>query len=303
MSITTKQPKKTSLDKHHKQPRAVGGKYTDENLVTLSPQEHMKHHGIWREREAEFEELKMLYDNYKSAQVCRMKASNQILAFQRGVDKLTPDTKKFLKEQIDRYEDYEIALGKDIAKWIKKYGKTNPYVASVMSVKFVGPVFAAGLLIYLDIEKAEHPSSFWKYVGIAGPSSERYTKNEASGGNKTLRNALYVWTGGLYKGQKIGSPYLDIILREKDRLEHCEKLMSHRHNGKNYEVRWCDNELPGMKGHRDMAARRKASKYFLADLWFVWRTLADLPTTDLYVKEHLGHESAIIEPKTRGWVF
>ncbi len=294
---------KNLTDKHHTQPRAEGGEYSDGNLVDLSPQDHMLHHGIWREREAEFEELKSLYDDYKSAQVCRMKANNQLLAFQRGVDRLSPDTKAFLREQVVRYEDYETEIGKHIGKWIKAHVKTNPFVASVMSVKFIGPILAAGLLVYIDVEKARHPSSLWKYVGYAGPVSERYTKNTASGGNKTLRNSFYVWTGGLYKGKRIGSPYLDIITVEKERLEHCEKIMSHRHNGKTYDVRWCDNDLPGMKGHRAAAARRKASKYFLADLWFVWRTLAGLGTTDLYVKEHLGHESAIIKPEDRGWKY
>ncbi len=303
MSIPTQHANAAPTDKHHRNPKSKGGKYTDENLTTLSPQEHMQHHGIWREREVEFEELKALYDDYKSAQVSRMKANNQLLAFQRGVDKLSPDTKRFLKNQVGRYEDYETERGQIISKWIKDHVKTNPFIASVMSVKFVGPIFAASLAIYIDIEKARYASSLWKYVGYAGPSSERYTKKETSGGNETVRSACFVWTANLYKGRRIGSPYLDIIVREKERFEHCEKLMSHRHDGKTYQARWCDNELPGMKGHRDMAARRKGAKFFLADLWFVWRTLAGLPTADLYVKEHLGHESAIIDPKARGWRF
>ena len=55
--------------------------------------------------------------------------------------------------------------------------------------------------------------------------------------------------------------------------------------------------------HRDLAAIRKMMKHYLADLWFVMRTIYELPTKDLWIKEHGGHESAIIDPKRRGWEF
>jgi hypothetical protein len=87
----------------------------------------------------------------------------------------------------------------------------------------------------------------------------------------------------------------------KRRLEHSE-LTVDSYNTKGVlikDVMWKDAK----PSHRHGAALRAVAKHFLADYWFVGRTLLGLPTNDLYVKEHLGHQSAIIDPKTRGWKY
>jgi hypothetical protein len=87
----------------------------------------------------------------------------------------------------------------------------------------------------------------------------------------------------------------------KTKLEQSEKMVRERRrgDGKIVEVMWKD----AMPIHRHLAAIRKMMKHFLADLWFVWRTLEGLPTTDLYVREHLGHEGALINPAAHGWTY
>lgn len=297
-------PEDTKLyDTHRFKPKAKGGKYTDDNFNIIAPEDHFKIHGIWKDH-GEFEELKSLLDDFRKVQQQRLRAGNQLLALERGVDILNPETKIFLENQQKVYLDYEKTRISPIAKWLKEHGKDNPFITSVMSVKFVGPILAACLLIDIDITKCLHPSSLWKYYGYAGSSLERYPeKGEAGGGRKQGRATLYVWSVNIVKGERFGSPYADVYRRRKMKTENSKKLTKHRYKGKTYEVEWCNNDIPGIAGHRDMDGRRIAIKYFLADLWFVWRTLAGLSTTDLYVKEHLGHESAIINPKERGWEY
>ena len=295
-------PKDTSLyDTHRLVPRAKGGKYTDKNYVVLTPREHMVLHGIWRDH-GEFEELKSLWDDFKKVQQVRVSMNNQLKAFKRGTDILAPDTAEFLKGQVDALVGQEKDRNKALDVWLKGR-KDNPFIQSILSVKFIGPVTAGAALNYIDISKARYPSSLWKYVGYAGPSAGRYIKGEASGGNETLRSALYVFSANYVKGERFGSPYCEVYRQAKLKYENSKNLVDHRYVKKTHRVMWCSNDVPGMAGHRDAAARRKANKCFLADLWFVWRTLAGLPTADLYVKEHLGHERATINPRERGWVY
>ena len=54
--------------------------------------------------------------------------------------------------------------------------------------------------------------------------------------------------------------------------------------------------------HRHQAAIRKMMKHFLADFWYVWRTLEGLETPMLYPEAKLGH-TGIVKPEERGWVF
>jgi len=311
-------------DKHRDLQRRDGGQYTPDNTEILEPVDHMKSHGIYKERDAALDHLKMLFDGYKQIQKLRMKVNNQILAMERGTDHLDEIDQEYINSVLENTEEKEKVKAKMIAKWVKD-NKALPIVAAMLSVKGIGPVTIAACLTYLDIRKARHASSFWSYAGYRCASHERFEalpkdkwipihdKNTGkpvldkkgkqrmshhNPGNQTLRCALFV-TAGVFIKQ--GGPYRDIYDLRKLKTSQSEKIVKTRWPGKSgtIEKAWKDAKA----GHRHGDAIRVMMKNFLADLWFVWRTLEGLSTDDLYVKEHLGHENGRINPKARGWEY
>lgn len=291
-------PEETALfDTHRKVLRMDGGGYEDENFIVDLPEPHMKEHGTWRERPEELAELKMLVDDYRQMLKLLLKINNQLLALKRGTDLLSEDTVTFLEEEKERVRIETKERVWRIDRWIKAH-KNERLISAMLSPKGVGPITVAELLVDIDITKARYPSSLWAYVGYDKPSIDRYTKGQLGGGNKPLRCVLFNLGMCFLKS---GSPYVEIYYPLKKKLESSKKLVRERSKGDGQikEIMWKD----AMPIHRHLGALRVMNKYYLADLWFVWRTIEGLDTSDLYVKEHLGHESAIIDPKARGWVF
>lgn len=282
------------VDAHRITPKTEGGIYQEDNVAILCPVEHMKEHGNYREREESLDKLKSLMDDRFQFIKMRNKVSNQILAYMRRVDNPNKVTLDFLHEQEDVYNK-EIAKRNRI---VLKHLKTMPFpiIKAAMDVSGVGPMTVAYLLTYVDIEKARYASSLWAYCGYDKSSHDRYTKGEAGGGNKTLRTALYNTASSMIKCRSV---YRDVYDNEKAKLEASERIVKTRNTqGKMIETEW-KNAKPS---HRHGAAMRKMIKHFLADFWYVWRTLEGLDTRPLYVEEKLGHKG-IVRPEERGWVF
>jgi hypothetical protein len=276
-------------------PKTEGGEYTADNVRVLTPQDHMKRHGNFREREASLEVLKSLIDAREQMRKQVNSANNRLLAMRRQTDILDPNTIAFLEEQKELTES---KLGK-MDRRIEKFLKTMDYpiIDVALGVMGVGPIIVAYLLTYVDIEKAKHASSLWSYVGLHRASYERYTKGESGGGNKNLRTMLYAWCSSIEKNVK--SPYNEVYKNEKTKLENSQKVTKTRNTqGKLIEAKWCDVKA----GHRRGAAIRKAIKHFLADFWKVWREMEGLEARALYPEEQLGH-TGIVQPQERGWVY
>jgi len=304
------------FDTHREKMRMDGGTYTPDNYDTVCPICHMKEHGNYKERAESIEEIKAIYDRYKQIQKTRMKIDNQLLAGERRkTDYLTEEDKDYLHDISKQIKGKEKDIEKEIKKWVKESKKNMPIVKAMDSVNGVGPVFIAACLTYIDIEKAEHPSSLWSYFGYHAASHKRYDKltepvhyTDSEGkekkrwynpGNDVLRSQAFVTAGVFVKGKN--NLYKDVYYTRKEKTSKSSKITKTRITGKSgiHEMAWKDVS----KGHRHGDAQRVMMKYFIADLWLVWRTLEGLPTNDLYVKEHLGHKSAIIDPEKRGWVF
>jgi hypothetical protein len=273
-------------------PKAKGGIYTDQNTRIVDPVAHMKRHGNFRERTDEINQLKILIDAREQMRKFVNSSNNRILAMKRRTDGMDESTKEWLGVELESANKELGKLDRRITKHLKSM--SMPIIKSALGIKGIGPITVAYLISYIDINKAEHASSLWAYVGYDKPSHERYTKNVAGGGNKTLRTVLYTTADSMIKTRSV---YREVYDREKERLSASEKLvMSRNTEGKLNEIMWKDTKLC----HRHGAAIRKMMKHFLADLWFVWRELEGLSTRPLYVEEILGH-TGIIRPAERGW--
>jgi transposase len=226
----------------------------------------------------------------------RNKLGNQLLAYERRTDHMSPEVLADLEAWRLPIEQRLAELDKDVARLVATLAQHDPLVLATLGVPGIGPITVAGLTVYVDLAKAPSASSLWKYVGLHVASHERYVKGVKGGGNKTLRTILFTTaTSAVKMGDS--SPYRIVYDRVKARLAASEKIVSSRGtDGKLREVAWKDAK----PSHRHGAAMRAIIKHFLADYWFVGRTLAGLPTRSLYVEEQLGH-TGIIAPQDRGW--
>lgn len=275
-------------------PKAKGGIYTDENARALNPIEHMKRHFIYRERTPELTQLKVLIDAREQLRKLMNSSNNRLLASHRQTDQMDEITEAWINANVKETQSQIGKIDRRIEKYIK--GLEMPIVQSALNIRGLGAMTVAYLLVYIDISKAEYASSLWSYVGLDKPAHERYTKGEAGGGNKTLRTVLYTMADSMIKTRAI---YRDIYDSEKNKLENSEKTTKSRNTqGKLIECKWSETK----PCHRHGAAIRKMIKHFLADYWFVYRTLEGLPTPNLYVQEKMGH-TGIVKPEERGWIF
>jgi hypothetical protein len=282
------------VDVHRDKPRAKGGRYVPGNMRAMTPVEHMKEHGIHREREPWHDELKALMDSRSQTLKLALKINNQLLAVQRGTDTPNEVDMAFITGMQEQASKREGEIKRQIEKHLKK--ATDPTVLSAMGVVGMGAMTVAGLTAYIDIEKARSASALWAYVGIDSAAHARYTKNEAGGGNKTLRTILWNCANSMTKNRNC--PYREVYDRTKARLQASEKMTRTRVTGKTGTV-----EMPWSQvsdGHRHGAALRAVMKHVLADYWFAARAYAGLDTRPLYVEGQLGH-TGIIRPGDRGW--
>ena len=300
-------------------PKLDGGTYDDlDNVRILDPVEHMKRHGIYRERSAWHDELKSIYDARAQVMKLKNKINNQLLAYQRNTDHKEDEIAEFLEETNQKPLEKLKQLDKQIEAKIKE--TDDPLVKAAMGVAGLGHITVGMLTVYVDLEKAPSASSLWSYVGYDRPNHERGKRDEAQmarrkergpawygsehdvptgwGGNRTLRTQLYVMATNMIRlNGKTPIPYVDVYNRTKARLAVSEKLVkTYMGKGKLVEVPWREAK----KGHRAGAGIRALIKHVLADYWFVGRELAELPTRPLYAEGQLGH-TGIIRPRERGW--
>lgn len=286
-------------------PKANGGTYTEENTRLVNPVAHMKRHKTLRLRPEQLEHLKSLVDDREQILKLKLKISNQIRAYKRETDKLSSETLEWLVTNLEEIDKGEKLRKNAVHRYTKSLAKDDPLVEATMSVKGVGPITAAYCIVYIDLEKARHPSNIWSYLGIHRPGWQRYKKDPVTGkhnpGNKALRSQLYCMSQSQVKGQTCA--YTNVYYQVKGRLAQSERLVFTKLAGKKgeppVEMAWKDVAPI----HRDGAAHRAVIKHFTADYWFVGRTLRGLETAPLYPEAKLGGDHRIIMPEERGWIY
>lgn len=181
----------------------------------------------------------------------------------------------------------EDKLFKLLDKLLGDFPIWNDYLFGVLGI---GPAMAGVIISEIDIEKAQYPSSLWKYTGldVAGDGKGRSRKKEhlektryinkdgeeaEKNGitfNPFLKTKMVGVLGSSFLRCGVKSPYAQIYYEYKNRLEnseeHKEKTKLHRHN----------------------MANRYMIKRFLVDLYKKWRELESLPVAEEYSKAKLG---------------
>lgn len=297
-------------------PKAEGGQYEEDNYRVIEPEAHMKRHGTWRKRQDELENLKAIVDDRRQVMNVCLKVGNQLLAYKRRTDSVTPETVEWLNNELARLRAELRQRDKALAAAVNEYAEYDRLAKAALGVKGVGPITVAHCAVYIDLagrfpetthdgkphpragqEKAPHASSLWKYCGLDCASGERYEKGRASGGNKTLRTCLYTMAESQVKCR---GPYREVYDSVKARLEKSEKLVKTRNTQGKIEIKpWKDTK----PSHRHGAALRAIMKHFLADYWYVGRTLAGLEAGPLYAESVLRGGHRTVQPEARGWIY
>lgn len=206
----------------------------------------------------------------------RMAFGARLGAIERGDDDADRETIAWLNQWYDRFADYEV----EVDLQIREIAEQTDIILTMTDIRGVGLLLAAKIVAMVDISRSPTVSSFWRYCGYGINSDgerDRPTKGEALKYNARLKKTLYVVAGSFMKSN---SPYRRIY-----------------DNAREY---YSINRPDWSKGHQHAAARRKMIKLFLSHLWEVWRKMEGLPTRELYVVEHMGHQH-VIAPQEFGW--
>ncbi len=190
---------------------------------------------------------------------------------------------------LDVVRDVEEYVDNRVAQLLKEH----PAYPWFSTVKGIGGENIGKVVGMIDIEKAPHVSSLWKYCGMHVSENGTAPKREAGKKleyNSRLRSMCWRLGSSLLKAK--GKFYLYYI-HEKEKytirytnegrqIVPAEQLPKEK--GKKVESSTFISE-----GHIHNMAMRKTIKMFLSMLWVSWRRAEGLPVSEPYPIAHQGH--------------
>lgn len=212
--------------------------------------------------------IRFLVESYYDHQRYRMEASNRVRA---AVEAQAPeDLMSWLQH---RWNDTESA----IAYMLKQYVELEKTGMGVWATNHVGigPIIGAGLLAYIDMDKAKHVSSVWRFFGL--DPTLKWNKGERRPWN--ARAKVLAWKigqsflkfhnkpnceyGKVYARRKA----LEVQRNEQGAFAETAKLTLESRNIKDKETRkiYESGKLPA--GRIELRAERYAVKLFLSAWW------------------------------------
>lgn len=275
--------------------------------------------------ERELAELRLLYQLYEEAQRARIANGERLRAILQGRSFAGPrpvprDVDALLKEAanggsigapplLERAYARAMDDEQNAAAALRDAIALHPVWEWLAGIKGVGQLLAARLLSRLDVSRADTPSAFWAYCGLAtipgaawkcgacglevayplgyepgGPHQKRMGTGECSGllEPAKTRKAVRVAPRRTILGGRSG---YDAKARECCYLIGVSMLRC----GSDYRVAYDAERArlarlrPGWTAKRcHLAALRKMEKSFLRDLWIAWRRAVDLPIVAPY---------------------
>jgi len=186
-------------------------------------------------------------------------------------------------------------LEKEIRETIKKEIQDIPIVKNYLrNIKGIGAILAGALISFLDVRKAEHASSFWKYMGLHVKDGKAVKREKGKKLDFNAKLRTFYWKIGKSFIKAKTPFYIDIYYKAKEQEN--KKLNNPLKNPKNCPFyNECIEKLklkanrtgkepknPPCKLHIDLRAMRKMVKRFLADFWVEWRKYEGLPISPPY---------------------
>lgn len=138
-----------------------------------------------------------------------------------------------------------------------------------------GPMIAAIIISYFNVETARHPSSFWKYAGLDVVDGKGRTRGMLVDKVYTKADGTTVEAQGLSYNPFVKTKLLGVLATGFLKKPGCKYDLIYRgykNRLENREPAEDGEELT--KGHIHRMALRYSTKMFLRDLWIVWREMA-----------------------------
>ncbi|MBA7706712.1 hypothetical protein ES703_115569 [subsurface metagenome] len=192
-----------------------------------------------------------------------------------------------------RLKDLEDYVDGRVAQLIK----SHPAYPWFSKVKGIGKENIGKVVALIDIERADHISSLWKFAGFSvedGIAPKRVKGGGKLEYNSRLRSMCWRLNSSLLRAK---GKFYNYYLKEKDKyylryesqgVKVVPTTSLPKKDGKRYEPKAMISE-----GHVHNQAMRKMIKLFLACLWLTWREAEGLPVTKPYAIDQLGHNSYI----------
>jgi hypothetical protein len=221
-------------------------------------------------------------------------------------NKISSEKTDELPSEIAMWFAHWLDLGEGLIKsklqvWVE--GPESPPVAKWSYAQVgIGPVIAAGLAAHIDLSRARHASSVWKFAGLA-PGADRRVKGKKLPYNSRLKTLAWKLGESFVKASnKEGAVYGQWYAKYK-----AEELAR---NAQGLYAAQAARELATKKikekkikeilesghltdGHLHARAKRKAVKLFLSDYWVFGRKSLGLPVTEPYAIAILKHSGKI----------
>lgn len=234
---------------------------------------------------------KFLYD----VQEVRVGAGQRFMQATQGIDiDLNPDQIEFMSDWEDELEQLEKAS----VKQLETFCSAHPMYDWMVAQTGISTKTAAVLLSEIQIEKAPHVSSLWRYAGygVVDGEAEQPSKGEKLHYNKWLKTKLYSM-GENFIRAKSGWATFYYDYKERKESQMVDECMACDGSGtfKGEDCYHCEGTGgPAPWGasdeHRHMAAMRYMVKEFLKELWVHWRETMGLEVKNTYAEEYLDRE-------------
>ena len=245
------------------------------------------------------DEARFLVERYYDMQKARIATSNQEFANKKNTEETG-----ILTIIVNSYKNIEEL----IKKILDNYVDSHPVGQWLKSITGVGPILAAGLLSYIDMEKVHTAGSIWKYAGwdVGYKRPKRGVKQEYNNKFRTL-----CWKIGdcFVKCQNRETDIYGKLYREKkewymeknetggfaDKAEYELTLKTFKPDTEVFKI-YSSGKLP--QGHINAMAQRYAVKIFLSHLFEVYYKYyhnGEMPPKP-FTEVHQGHVHIIPTP-------
>lgn len=107
-------------------------------------------------------QIRIIIDSYYQTQAARIALQNQVRAVMQGYDSSDEDELMAIQWLLQDYVNRENQIKKMIAEYVKHV----PVCQWAMSIKGIGPLFAANLYSYIDMDVCKHANQFLNYAGL-----------------------------------------------------------------------------------------------------------------------------------------
>lgn len=107
-------------------------------------------------------QIRLIIDNYYATQHHRMNIANQIRSVKQGFDEVLEGEQPAIAWLLADVQNRENQIKKMVAAYVDK----NDVCKWATAIKGIGPMFAANLYSYIDMNKCNHANQFLAYCGL-----------------------------------------------------------------------------------------------------------------------------------------